>query len=333
MRFKILFLRQMLLHMKKLLGLLLVIFVFSACDDGDIKVDTINFDAVTAAKCGNNDIVYKLNGGEMLLVEIPETATQHPYENISGVKTFEINASNRVRYRLYNGAASTSNICETLQPATPTLAEEWLATAGTIEITTTAVYNNPNATTGAVTISKFNHNIIFRNIIFSKPEGNQVYEAYNFGSYLTNATQFPFDFPTGSLGTCSGTKIYNVSNGRTESLVIENVDPSLIQDAVGVVTQPISSTVNKLVYRTYESAIPLPIADYFCATTTPAAPTITEEWVGVDGVPTLTGLIEVTTTTSGTGFSHTIRLKKITFQKGSSTFYFGDDILYGVYLN
>ena len=318
--------------MKKILGLLLFVFVLNSCDDGNVTVDTINFDAVAAGKCGNNNIVYKLNGSEILLVEISETGAQ-PYENISGVKTFAISAANRVRYRLYNGAASVSNICETLQPATPTLAEEWVATSGTIEITTTPVYNIPNAITGAITILKYNHNIIFRNITFAKPAGNQVYETYNFGSYLTPATQFAFDFPTASLASCSGAKIYNVSTGRTESLVIENPDATLIPSTVGVVTEPISSTVNKLVYRMYASAIPLPIADYFCAASTPTTPAITEEWIGADGVAAVSGLIEVTTTTNGSGFSHTIRLKKVTFQKGSSTFYFGDDILYGVLLN
>jgi hypothetical protein len=49
--------------------------------------------------------------------------------------------------------------------------------------------------------------------------------------------------------------------------------------------------------------------DYFCKTTYPA-PAITEEWIGVTGVANTSGIIEVTTTTFGTGFKHTVVLKK-----------------------
>jgi hypothetical protein len=41
----------------------------------------------------------------------------------------DINNSNRVVYRFYNGIVSTNNICETIAPASPTVTDQWNATA------------------------------------------------------------------------------------------------------------------------------------------------------------------------------------------------------------
>ena len=69
--------------------------------------------------------------------------------------------------------------------------------------------------------------------------------------------------------------------------------------------------------------------DYFCSSPLPASPEINEEWLADDGVANTSGIIEVTTTTIGTGFLHTIRLKDVSFRKGDNSFYYGNDILFG----
>jgi hypothetical protein len=72
---------------------------------------------------------------------------------------------------------------------------------------------------------------------------------------------------------------------------------------------------------------------YFCTTPTPTTPTLNEEWNAQDGVLNVSGVIEVVTTTeTAASYRHTIRLKKVTFQKGTSTFYLGDDYLYGSFV-
>ena len=39
--------------MKKYVGLLLIALLFNSCNDGDITVETIDFEAVDALTCGN----------------------------------------------------------------------------------------------------------------------------------------------------------------------------------------------------------------------------------------------------------------------------------------
>src|SRR6478672_528068 len=162
--------------MKKIIGLLALALFLNGCDDGDLTVETINFDAVPAVKCSLNDIIYKLNGTEILALEVP--ASQNAFINeptvVGTPRIITLSGTNRVVYRTYNGTVSSANICATVPASTPNVTEEWTATSGRIEITTTPV-TVTNATTNATTITKYNHYIVFKDISFNKPSGTQIY--------------------------------------------------------------------------------------------------------------------------------------------------------------
>lgn len=310
--------------MKKIFQLLILMVFLNGCDDGNVSVETINFDGITANSCG--DIIYKLKDEESLFMNIP--SSQNAFANdetVSGIPNkIQIGGDVSVKYRFYDGKVSSDNICITAGPITPVAIVEWVASSGTIEITTTARYSNPDAVTGQRKIVKYNHYIVFKNIVFAKPDGTAIkYETFVFGDYLTSANTLSFSFdPKLVLASCSeNSKIYNARSSGFESLVIENPDSDLIQNS-GTVTRTISTTSNKLVYRLYNTSLPSTLTDYFCGTFTPISPTIKEEWIATEGT------IEIVNTTSG-GFLHTIRLKNVTFERGNSTFYYGDDILYG----
>jgi hypothetical protein len=80
-----------------------------------------------------------------------------------------------------------------------------------------------------------------------------------------------------------------------------------------------------LSYRLYSGTI---TNAYFC-TTIPTTPTLLQQWNAIDGIEVTSGIIEVSTTTLGNAFQHTIRLKKVTLKKGNSDFSLGDDYLFG----
>ena len=320
--------------MKKFLGLLVIMVMLNGCDDGKLTVNTINFDSVTASSCG--EIVYKLNNNEALFIKIPADRNAYANDPTPADTPLEIPISSTVivKYRFYNGKVVSDNLCTLPAPISPSATDEWNATSGTIEIATAPVYAVPNATTGQSKIVKYNHHIILKNVVFLKPDGsNQKYDSFTFGDYLTDATTLLFNFDPTLVGECSSnTKIYNARPNGIESLVIENIDSNLINNTVGTTTQLIGDTTNKLVYRLYSTSLPSVVSDHFCVTTEPTTPAISELWTGVSGVANVSGSIEVTTTTFGTGFSHSIRLKNVTFKKDNSTFYYGNDILYGVLL-
>lgn len=313
--------------MKKILGLLAVTMFINGCDDGNLTQEDISFEDVATQSCTNNDIIYKLNEKEALLLEIPESSFTNEPSPTNDPTIININSSNRVVYRFYNGTISSDNICETIPPATPIVVDQWNATDGQIQITTTMI-KTTNATTNSTKITGYNHNIVFKNITFAKSNGTQVYETFPFGNYTTTATNLPFLFDQ-TLEKCStSNQIYNYTSSEAMTL---DIDPALIVNEATALNAPrtgiIGTTQNVLTYRLFTGLL---TGDYFCNASTPTSPAINQQWDAAAGVSGVSGIIEVTTTTNGPGsFIHTIVLKKVTLTKGNSNFTLGDSYTFG----
>lgn len=317
--------------MKNLIGLLFILFLSNGCDDGDYTVENIDFASVATNICG--ETIYKLNGNEALYIKIPSSFNPFPNE-IRSADTpliIPIGGNVSVTYRAYDGTPTSDNICATPGPISPAATEEWIASGGTIEISTIPVYTT-NETTGATMIARFVHNIIFKNIVFSRPSGTQIYETYVFGEYSTTPTALPFNFSPDDLKLCSNNVLYNARINGIEGIAVDSFDSGLLStDNLGVTKVGlISSTSNKLFYLLFGTALTVANNDdYFCAGFPNFQP-INELWSAQEGVAGVSGTIEVTTTTNGpNSYLHTIVLKAVTFQKGTSTFYYGDSVLLG----
>jgi hypothetical protein len=303
------------------------ILILSGCDDGNLTQEEINFEDIATQNCGTNDVIYKLKDKEALLVEIPQSSFTNEPSSTGTSTVLDINSSNRVVYRFYNGTVSVNNICETIPPATPSVADQWNATAGKIQIFTTAI-KTVNATDNSTRISGYNHNIIFKNITFAKSSGTQVYETFPFGNYVTSASALPFLFDKTVEKCSSSNLIYNYTSSESLTLTI---DPNLIANEVTPLNSPrtgiVGTSTNVLNYRLFTGLL---TSDYFCNTNTPSTPAISQEWSAVSGVVGVSGIVEVTTTTNGPGsFKHTIVLKKVTLKKGNNDFLLGDNYAYG----
>ncbi len=308
--------------MKRVVSLLVFALLLNGCDDGDLIQEDISFEDVATQNCTTNNIIYKLKDTEALILEV--VGFTFPTETKS--QELDISASNRVLYRFYNGAVTSSTICETIPPATPIVVDQWTTSGGKIVINTTAV-KTTNTTDNSTKITGYNHNITFKNITFVKSNGTQVYETFPFGDYVISATPLPFAFNK-TLEQCSSSKqLYDYNS--SEALILD-IDPTLIVNEATPLNAPraglISNTKNKLTYRLFSGLL---TGAYFCNTTFPATPAVSEEWIAVAGVANESGIVEVTTTTLGTGFKHTVVLKKAKMKKGSSDFILGENYIYG----
>ena len=308
--------------MKRVVSLLVFALLLNGCDDGDLIQEDISFEDVATQNCTTNNIIYKLKDSEALILEV--VGFTFPTETKS--QELDISASNRVLYRFYNGAVTSSTICETIPPATPIVVDQWTTSGGKIVINTTAV-KTTNTTDNSTKITGYNHNITFKNITFVKSNGTQVYETFPFGDYVISATPLPFAFNK-TLEQCSSSKqLYDYNS--SEALILD-IDPTLIVNEATPLNAPraglISNTKNKLTYRLFSGLL---TGAYFCNTTFPATPAVSEEWIAVAGVANESGIVEVTTTTLGTGFKHTVVLKKAKMKKGSSDFILGENYIYG----
>jgi hypothetical protein len=322
--------------MKRILCLLSLLLFLTACDDGDLTVDPIDFSEGAIQKCNLKEVLYKVKGSEMIFIEIPstyfadnQTITDIPIEvAISNAATSPV----KVTYRKYASETSADNICPTAPDATPNLIEQWEATDGIIQITSTAI-KTTDSTTGFVKITGYIYSIKFKNIIFLKPDGPQTQEDIPFGNYTKNITPLAFGFDTEvDKSTCSASdnRIFNFST--SEALILDAADYStLIVNQETPIATPRTASINatnKLSYRLYSGQIS---NAYFCAVS-PTSPTLVEQWDAESGVAGTSGIIEVETTTLGSSFRHTIHLKNVTMKKGNSEFNLGPDYIFGSFV-
>ena len=147
--------------MKKLLFLISIVFMYNSCDDGDITLESFNFSSQQIQKCSddNKTFLYKINDDELLLLDI--TAEPYTYDatytTFPYTKSYAIDASTTsVLYRLYNSTASSTTICSTIAPASPVVTNEWKASGGTIDVTTTQRFD-----TDGITLLGYTHSLNF----------------------------------------------------------------------------------------------------------------------------------------------------------------------------
>jgi len=162
-----------------------------------------------------------------------------------------------------------------------------------------------------------------------------VYERFPFGEYSTNATELPLNFDPEDISICpSNALLYNARTNGIEGIYIQDFDANLLNTSnLGVAkTALISSTNNRLVYRLFQTALTTSNQDYFCNSPLPSTPAVNEEWIANNGVDNVSGIIEVVTTTNGSGYLHTITLKAVTFRKDNNTFYLGNSFVMGTLL-
>jgi hypothetical protein len=170
--------------MKKIFGLLVCVLLLSSCDDGDLVVETFNFDDASIQKCTDSAPLFKINAEELLLLDIPASFFPNEVTPDGQPRIATISSENRVIYRKYDGEVSNSVICSVVPPASPLVQQEWNAAAGgTIEIVTTEV-TTTDPVTSEVTVTGYKHQIKFITMEFVGTQNSFVYDEYLFGGYI-----------------------------------------------------------------------------------------------------------------------------------------------------
>lgn len=128
--------------MKKIV-LLSICAITMACNDGDLQIETLDFDSVDAQTCetlvlgGTDPIVFfKINSDESLILELPSTALKN--EEVSNVESEVTDGgSTAVTYRIFDDIITKDYFCSQVPLGSPLLTEEIRAQAGKVIITTT----------------------------------------------------------------------------------------------------------------------------------------------------------------------------------------------------
>ena len=124
--------------MKRVL-FLFVFLLLTACSDGDLEIDVIDFDSAALQFCEsqttiNSTVFFKLNNGEALILELQSGLLQNQVTTDTIRST--IPSQSNLIYRFFDDDVSKSYFCDEIPPATPSVVEEILAEAGEVLITT-----------------------------------------------------------------------------------------------------------------------------------------------------------------------------------------------------
>lgn len=124
--------------MKNLFVLSLFAF-FISCDDGDLQIETIDFDSVAINTCEStvttsSTIFFKINGTEALILELQSGILKN--EVSSGSIESLVPSQSKLTYRTFSDKVANNYFCDAIPTTTPTVLEEIEAEGGEVLITT-----------------------------------------------------------------------------------------------------------------------------------------------------------------------------------------------------
>lgn len=154
--------------MKKLIVPILLLLGFS-CSDGDLQIETLDFDSVAIQNCDINvtsgNILFKINGDEALILELESAALNNANSVTDTVETrSEVPSGSRLIYRVFSENVTSSYFCDDFPPAEPTVTEEIEAEDGTIIIKSIAVNDS----------TELSHTILLEGIQLVNASGERI---------------------------------------------------------------------------------------------------------------------------------------------------------------
>lgn len=299
------------MYMKKIFGLIAALILVLGCDDGDMTFKTFDFSSANVENCDNAIFKINQNKTEVLILNLdpsalinvstfnPETNKHEPrIINLGGTGT------NTILYRNYASSVNAAQLCGGLTSAPPNLLDEWKG-EGTLSIQTDAIIIKGKLT-------GYTHQIILRNVSFSKGDETIIINDNNFGS-ITRNLDITFNFVEDDAEepvvlACTDYDLL-FTRRLDEALIL-----SLAEDlptTVGTKIIPLEEqTVNSIIFKKYESTITN--ANICNLVTPPATPRLEQQWQAV------LGTINIITTEVAGNLVHEIRFKNITFSNTSN---------------
>ena len=155
--------------------------LFFGCNDGDLQIETVDFDSIDTIESCNDisptteNVLFKINDDEALILNLPSELLKNE------VSTTEIESlvpgSSQITYRIFSETVSSSYFCDSPPPLTPTVLEEIEAEAGSIFVTTTTEDN-----------ITYSHSIQLSGITFLNENGSRITDLQisEFGTVTTS---------------------------------------------------------------------------------------------------------------------------------------------------
>ncbi len=163
---------------KILFSVLSMLFIWS-CDDGDLQIDSIDFDNVTVQSCPDSTtLFFKINADQALILELPDGLVKNQATVPEGVIRGIPNVV-QLSYRIFSENVTQDYFCEDIPPVTPIVETEIQATGGTLRLVTIAVTEND--------VTTYEHTLTIEDLILVNDNGESIIATnFEFGTVTTN---------------------------------------------------------------------------------------------------------------------------------------------------
>ena len=170
--------------MRKLILSVFVLGTIFSCSDGDLQIETIDFDSVSLQYCSNpvrnaKNLMFKINQSEALILELQSGALNNGVVGETVITESTVPNQSQVTYRVFSDAVDNAYFCDDIPVVEPTVIQEVVAEDGLVIIETVV---NPEDE------GVFIHTISLSGISFVTGNGDRITNlAINeFGEVTTN---------------------------------------------------------------------------------------------------------------------------------------------------
>jgi len=153
----------------KYLCILCFLALFFSCDDGDLQIETINFDSVTISTCESDittasTVFFKMNNKEALILTLKSGLLKNEASTTQIVS--QVPNASKVTFRTFSDNVTQNYFCDDIPTTTPSVIEEIEASGGEIWINTTMVTDG--------TTTSFQHQIELSEITFITAQDERI---------------------------------------------------------------------------------------------------------------------------------------------------------------
>lgn len=154
--------------MRKFILLVLCSGILFSCSDGDLEIETIDFDSISLEYCtepttDSKNLLFKINDSETLILELQSGVLSNGVAGETVTTESSVPSQSQVTYRIFSDTVDDGYFCDDIPPAEPIVIEEVEAEDGMVIIETTV---DPNDDTSFV------HTISLSGISFVTASGN-----------------------------------------------------------------------------------------------------------------------------------------------------------------
>nr|WP_297783425.1 hypothetical protein [uncultured Allomuricauda sp.] len=171
--------------MRKFIVSIFSLVLFLSCSDGDLEIETIDFDSISVQFCSapvpaSTNLFFKINDSEALILELQSGVLNNGVAGETVTTESSVPNQSQVTYRIFSDEVDDGYFCDIIPPAEPTVIDEVEAEDGMVIVETTV---DPNDS------SVFIHTISLSGISFVTGSGERITNLTisEFGDVTTDA--------------------------------------------------------------------------------------------------------------------------------------------------